>query len=197
MSVFIASLSLLLAFVASGNSLECYNCASRNTPDCTGELITCPEGTTSCMNAIVRYKYAGEDTGYHSFKSCSEKGDTNIAYKEKLAGIDYELMKVCCHGDGCNKDDIQFPPKDDNENGLKCLSCYVEGESCVPNEPVNCTGDMTHCIYIQAMARLAGGPFLMAYAACVNIENVNDFPKFPDQTMENITALNVTRATKL
>nr|UVZ00870.1 sodefrin precursor-like factor alpha 3 [Eurycea tynerensis] len=194
MRAFLAGICFLLAFIATGHSLECVVCHSYSEINCIGDLVTCPHNSTVCQTAVADIRYEGKVTANQVFKSCSENAQYDH-YKEQMIGVSYDLIVKPCHEDGCNNEPIDFPPRNNTLNGVTCPTCYVEGaSSCESNNvTVQCTGDRTKCIYVAATARISEEhPFDCAYRGCTNIKDVRQFPDFPGQTLNNVKTLQLT-----
>ncbi|XP_069490674.1 phospholipase A2 inhibitor and Ly6/PLAUR domain-containing protein-like [Ambystoma mexicanum] len=191
MRAFIGRLGLLFAFVVAGNSIVCEVCRSWDGIYCSGQLETCGKSVKSCQISISELRGEHEKPIYNVFKNCSEPAAKSAVYRVAMVGTSYQKVVHVCREDGCNKLDLQFQPNNSTLNGVKCPSCYAKDEtSCEMEDIINCTGDMTRCIFVAATFRLTEGPpFRIAYKACANLKHIGQFPVVPTETIHGITAL--------
>nr|AMO51435.1 sodefrin precursor-like factor [Cynops pyrrhogaster] len=195
MRSFAACASLFLVFIATGNAIECEVCSNRNGMDCSGELVTCDQTVESCLTSIAENSFEGLDPIYNVFKNCSGVGAKNAFYRGAANQDFFQLRVEACQSNGCNKGSLQFPPLNSTLNGVKCPSCAVDGElSCEATEILECVGEMTSCFYIAATFRVSAEPPTQgAYRGCQNSESVEQFPEFPEDSIQDIVTLIVTK----
>ncbi|XP_078503940.1 phospholipase A2 inhibitor and Ly6/PLAUR domain-containing protein-like [Lissotriton helveticus] len=188
MMSFAASASLFLAFIATGNAIECEVCSNRASLDCSGDLVTCDQSVESCQTAIAEYSFEGLDPIYNVFKNCSDVRSKNTLYRSAEKHGSYYLRVEVCKTNGCNKSPLEFPPKNTALNGVRCPTCSVDGDlSCEATEILDCVGEMTSCIYHAAQFRVSAAPAVSAaFRGCTSAGSREQLPVTPADTIEDV-----------
>ncbi|KAM4014840.1 uncharacterized protein ACNLHF_001577 [Anomaloglossus baeobatrachus] len=103
----VALLCMVLAFVGSVYSVECYSCDSENSPTCDEKVITCEN---RCMTQSTEY-FNDENSPTEIRKGCTnDDSETNCG--KKIEGNSTngksEITMSCCDSNLCNTDDLAF-----------------------------------------------------------------------------------------
>ncbi|XP_069058182.1 phospholipase A2 inhibitor and Ly6/PLAUR domain-containing protein-like [Pleurodeles waltl] len=193
MTSFTVGANLFLVFLAAGNAIECEVCSDRSSMDCSGELVTCDQTVESCSTTMSEYNLEGMNPIYNVFKNCSGVEAENTLYMGAVKGGFYQLRVEVCQTNGCNKEPLQFPPKNTTLNGVKCPTCEVDGDlSCGATEVLECFGEMTNCMYVAGTFRVSDAPPVQsAFRGCTSAESAEMFPVGLED--ENIVTLIISK----
>nr|AAZ06338.1 sodefrin precursor-like factor [Eurycea guttolineata] len=187
MNAFLTGVIFLVAFTATGNCLQCYECAGIGT-DCPGELISCNDGVTTCETITIETKQ-DDTTTTQVVKVCSGKEEETSTYREKSLTTYFQLQTHNCDTDGCNQGPAPHNPPDNTPNGVKCMQCFNEnGSDCNSDEIVECTEDMKKCLFISTFGCIDDST-PCSYRLCTNIDSPEQHPfyyQIAEKTVETI-----------
>nr|XP_028596120.1 uncharacterized protein LOC114602278 [Podarcis muralis] len=141
-------LSLFLALVTSGASLECETCFS-NATTCAGDKKTCSGTEETCIVILTESTVDGPSVTKVE-KRCSTMSQCSMPpfYFTLGAGRRVRQSWVCCTDD-CDKVVPVLIPVQTRSNGVMCPACHEWKESC-KTEMANCTGMETSCFKITS-----------------------------------------------
>nr|AAZ06337.1 sodefrin precursor-like factor [Eurycea wilderae] len=174
MNAFLTGVIFLVAFTATGNCLQCYECIGNGT-DCTGELISCSDGVTTCETIKIETKQ-DDNTTNQVIKVCSRKDEQNSIYREMSRTTYFQLETHICDTDGCNQGPAPHNAPDNTTNGVKCMECFSEnGSDCDSEDIVECTGDMKKCLFMSSFGCIEEST-PCSYRLCTNIKFIEQHP---------------------
>lgn len=146
----------LLALLAPGDAIFCFNCTSTLGYNCSTSDQKCSSAVNSCIT-IAR----DEDTGLLDIDNPTyeKKCNTDDRFCNQFYGLvagDYRMRwnSSCCRADRCNTKEVIVQPASRIPNGVRCNSCFTRGtDICLNKTEVNCTGTLTHCIHFVTTAK--------------------------------------------
>ncbi|XP_068072278.1 urokinase plasminogen activator surface receptor-like [Danio rerio] len=148
------SVFLLFVLFTTGESIDCYECASV-TDSCADQKVrTCPE-SYSCFSStsrtelggvlnITKTKVKGCILSYGCLPGYTNFNSLNVSF-------------VCCDTNLCNAKDVSEPAVNSNSlipNAMQCYTCY--GQNC-STTIMSCSGNEDHCITVTD--NVGGLPF--------------------------------------
>ncbi|XP_062456240.1 phospholipase A2 inhibitor and Ly6/PLAUR domain-containing protein [Rhea pennata] len=166
-------LSLLLAILDTGTTLQCEICHSIGKT-CSGPLKTCTGGENTC-GTIVHETTIGGMVIYSSIKACLMSSACHLdAVTMNYGKVKGRTGLACCVGDACQTTSVSVPSVDNVPNGLQCPACYSVDSFQCGNETVNCTGSETQCIDIAGLLNSGGLSMKVAMKGCTTISECSD-----------------------
>ncbi|KAJ1132777.1 hypothetical protein NDU88_011078 [Pleurodeles waltl] len=164
MKPLLQSISILLAFIARGESLSCELCMNLNGTTCSGNQTVCEGNATRCDNTYLEFTYENETTSM-AFKGCAvDQKCSNYFLSESIGDFQFRMQKNYCENDNCNTRDLIVPPKNNTPNGVRCPICYAENATtCQANGTMECTGPETKCMDFAGKIRKFGRQTLPDY----------------------------------
>ncbi|XP_069057402.1 phospholipase A2 inhibitor and Ly6/PLAUR domain-containing protein-like [Pleurodeles waltl] len=175
MRALLASVSILLAFIATGETLNCELCMNLNGTTCSGEKTACDANVTHCDNTFVEIEYNGQ-TSFMAFKTCAAHEKCNsYVFSQSIGGFKFRIKKDHCDKDNCNLEIITLPPRNSTPNGVRCPLCYAQNTTtCQTNETMECTGRETKCLDFGGKIRRYDQIVKIASKNCVNEQPCNE-----------------------
>nr|AAZ06331.1 sodefrin precursor-like factor [Plethodon stormi] len=193
MNAFLTGVIFLVAFTATGNSIDCVRCFSSDGTDCSGEVKTCTDDVTTCRTVSSEVIEDGVTTN-QAFKYCGGADEPSWIYREESLTTFYQLEIQNCKTDKCNQEPAQLTARDNTPNGVKCMHCFEHHSSdCNSEETVECTGDMNKCLLMSGLICNNGTSYYVcAHRLCTNIASAEQHPFYHDVGTGNIQKLEVT-----
>nr|AAZ06326.1 sodefrin precursor-like factor [Desmognathus monticola] len=193
MNALLTGVIFLVAFTATGNSLDCVHCYSNDGTDCSGEAITCTDDMTHCRTITSEIMQDG-DASHQVFKFCGREKEPTTIYREESSTTFFQVESHYCETDNCNQGPGQITPRDNTPNGVKCKQCFVEHSAdCDTEETTECTGDMNKCLFTAGLVCNNGIDFYVcAQRSCTNIASPEQYPFYYEVTAGNIHKLEIT-----
>nr|ABD34624.1 sodefrin precursor-like protein [Plethodon ventralis] len=149
MNAFLTGVIFLVAFTATGTSIDCVTCYSTDGTDCSGEVRTCTEGQTFCRTLTSEIKKDGVASN-QVYKYCGGDEQSNSIYREESFTTFVQVEIQNCETDKCNEEPAQLTPRANTPNGVKCMHCFENySEDCNSEETIECTGDMNKCLFMS------------------------------------------------
>nr|AAZ06285.1 sodefrin precursor-like factor [Plethodon richmondi] len=192
MNAFLTGVIFLIAFTATGKSIDCISCSSTNGTDCSGEVTTCDDGETICQTAATEVQKDGVAT-YQVFKFCGGTEEPHWSYREESLTTFFQLEVQNCKTDKCNEEPPKFPPRVNTTNGVKCMHCFKNyGTDCNSKKTMECTGDMNKCMFISGNICKNGTDFnVCAFRQCTNIATADQHPLYDEVDTGNILKIEI------
>nr|AAZ06325.1 sodefrin precursor-like factor [Plethodon stormi] len=193
MNAFLTGVIFLVAFTATGNSIDCVRCYTSDGIDCSGEVRTCADGLTNCRT-LSSEKFEDGVTTNKVFKYCGRAEDPSWIYREESLTTFHQLEIQKCKTDKCNQEPAQLTARDNTPNGVKCMQCFEDHSTdCNSEETMECTGDMNKCLFISGLVCKNGTSYYAcAQRLCTNIASADKHPFYHDVATGNIQKLEVT-----
>ncbi|XP_078507235.1 phospholipase A2 inhibitor and Ly6/PLAUR domain-containing protein-like [Lissotriton helveticus] len=176
MRALLTSISVLLAFVATGETLKCELCMNPKGTTCSGDKTTCDASVTHCDNTYLEVEHEGQTT-LMAFKSCAEpRNCKSYLFSETIGDFRLRMKKDFCDKDNCNSNEIKLPPRNLTLNGVRCPLCYAENTTtCKTNNVFQmCTGLETKCMDFGGKVRKFDKIVTAASKNCVNKQPCED-----------------------
>ncbi|XP_068099458.1 lymphocyte antigen 6 complex locus protein G6d-like [Hyperolius riggenbachi] len=106
-----------------GEHYKCNSCHGRDSENCEGEEILCPEGS-ACMTVSEEINILGYT--FHSiFKRCALNLPCNKLSRTFVSSDNYMLLSTeCCEGDLCNSGGFNMPYDNSEHLGPECPACF-------------------------------------------------------------------------
>nr|AAZ06302.1 sodefrin precursor-like factor [Plethodon metcalfi] len=149
MNAFLTGVIFLVAFTATGKSIDCVTCYSTDGTDCSGEVRTCTKGQTFCRTLTSEIKKDGVASN-QVFKYCGGDEEPHWIYREESLTTFFQLEIQNCETDKCNEEPALLTPRANTPNGVKCMHCFENySADCNSEETIECTGDMNKCLFVS------------------------------------------------
>ncbi|KAM4702631.1 phospholipase A2 inhibitor and Ly6/PLAUR domain-containing protein-like [Rhinophrynus dorsalis] len=146
-----AVLLLLSAVLGEAFSLECFTCnvtSHESLSQCTSSKTCTPE-QDRCITITTETNFGvispASKINYFS-KSCGMKSDCDKTFTITAKDVIQTSIISCCDRDKCKPNDVTFPKKNQEKNGVTCPSCNEKNaETCKTTVSMECTGDEKQC----------------------------------------------------
>nr|AAZ06324.1 sodefrin precursor-like factor [Desmognathus monticola] len=193
MNALLTGVNFLVAFTATGNSLECVHCSSNDGTDCSGEATTCTDDLTRCWTITTELMQVS-DSFHRVFKFCGREKEPTTIYREESSTTFFQVESHYCETDNCNQKLGEITPRDNTPNGVKCKHCFEDHSSdCETEETRECTGDMNKCLFMSGLLCYNGKDYYdCTHRICTNIASPEQHPFYNDFVSGDIKKLEVT-----
>nr|ABD34628.1 sodefrin precursor-like protein [Plethodon welleri] len=197
MNAFLTGVIFLVAFTATGKSIDCVTCYSTDGTDCSGEVRTCTEGQTFCRTLTSEIKKDGVASN-QVCKYCGGDEQSNSIYREESFTTFVQVEIQNCETDKCNEEPAQLTPRANTPNGVKCMHCFENySEDCNSEETIECTGDMNKCLFMSGNICNNGTAFYAcALRHCTNIASADLHPRYDEVDTGNIQKIEISEGIK-
>nr|AAZ06297.1 sodefrin precursor-like factor [Plethodon wehrlei]ABD34633.1 sodefrin precursor-like protein [Plethodon wehrlei] len=197
MNAFLTGVIFLVAFTATGKSIDCVSCSSTNGTDCSGEVTTCAEDQTFCQTARTELKKDGVASN-QVYKYCGGDEEPHWIYREESLTTFFQLEVENCETDKCNEKPAQLTPRVNTPNGVKCMNCFKDySADCNSEETIECTGDMNKCLFVSGNFCNNGTAFYAcALRHCTNIASADLHPRYDEVDTGNIQKIEISEGIK-
>ncbi|XP_072282001.1 phospholipase A2 inhibitor and Ly6/PLAUR domain-containing protein-like [Pyxicephalus adspersus] len=147
MATYLLIATILTTLPATGYTLSCIECSSKDNKICNGSSVTCPSGNYSCLLTRVMTT-VGEMTPTRIYirqcapmKLCSKTGSISMPHST------FRTSLTCCDEDDCTPPEPILPKLSSKKNGKKCPACFEPNAmTCKKETIMDCTGSETICI---------------------------------------------------
>ncbi|KAK2824885.1 hypothetical protein Q7C36_018812 [Tachysurus vachellii] len=168
------SLLLTCMLFSKALSLNCYQCVSSSSVECSKEQVTCPD---QCFAATTSVYLSGTMMSEINSKTCGV-AEMCVSWSMNLGIMKVTNNAKCCKTNLCNSETIPAPSKQ-VPNGKRCYTC--ESDNCKAS--LNCEGDEDHCI----SASVQQGGNTMSAKGCVS-KSLCDMSK-----KESVSGIGITK----
>ncbi|XP_037739461.2 phospholipase A2 inhibitor and Ly6/PLAUR domain-containing protein-like [Chelonia mydas] len=162
-------LCLLSALLATGSTLQCEVCVSKEL-SCSGPLQPCAPSEGTCVAVVAEIRLEGSSLSYTA-KSClepknCEPGPFSQTYAQNVT---MRMNIACCDSDGCNAGAIPVPTVSSVPNGRQCLSFFqLYGIEWKPFGILACTGAEDHCVEESGQLTVGGITVMKTVGGCAS-----------------------------
>nr|XP_033818455.1 phospholipase A2 inhibitor and Ly6/PLAUR domain-containing protein-like isoform X2 [Geotrypetes seraphini] len=182
MKVFLTSVCIFSALVATGNSLICEKCTNLHGPSCTGVSITCDASKSVCI-ATLKETFMENHKRQIFEKACGTTEDCWNNSSMTAGKFRVSVNTLCCTSDLCNNGK---PKLNSTLNGQTCPSCFysVNSDPCDDEETISCSGLETECVQFAVVKK----GFLTELRGCATEQMSNSRGKaaFPEKSVHVI-----------
>nr|ABD34623.1 sodefrin precursor-like protein [Plethodon ventralis] len=203
MNAFLTGVIFLIAFTATGKSIDCVSCSTTNGTDCSGDVTTCADDLTFCQTARTELKKDGVASN-QVYKYCGGDEQSNSIYREESFTTFVQVEIQNCETDKCNEEPAQLTPRANTPNGVKCMHCFENySEDCNSEETIECTGDMNKCLFMSGNICNNGelgvddtAFNVCALRHCTNIASADLHPRYDEVDTGNIQKIEISEGIK-
>ncbi|XP_066465377.1 phospholipase A2 inhibitor and Ly6/PLAUR domain-containing protein-like [Eleutherodactylus coqui] len=137
----------VLCDISLGSALWCTECTSRSS-ECTGNNITCPNGTVCGSTYIKRFRVAENKTTEYLTRNCIDETKCSFNGTVTSRNDHIETGVSCCDTDNCTAPLPTFS-NSFQPNNVTCRSCVSEKSTwCYTSDTIACKGDENMCLLL-------------------------------------------------